>query len=216
MIPNYFIFWSFVLFWFFPIYPCTLCHVLIWIYQMIAFSFFLHEIIKQKFHVKEIGKKSQIIAIPFDSFPFILLPEIFLFSFKNSSFIHFILFSSLFLFICSSTVYNPYSWTNTQMELKETQSNLSKVWSIVKTQRNAYSGGSIQHLPNEDKLVCLLDENISFLNIQTGVVEGTLLPEGVFASFWLSWWSRRRQMSRSCALSSPRMELSCFMLLEIN
>lgn len=183
---------------------------------MIALSFFLHEIIKQKFHVKEIGKKSQIIAIPFDSFPFILLPEIFLFSFKNSSFIHFILFPSLFLFICSSTVYNPYSWTNTQMELKETQSNLSKVWSIVKTQRNAYSGGSIQHLPNEDKLVCLLDENISFLNIQTGVVEGTLLPEGVFASFWLSWWSRRRQMSRSCALSSPRMELSCFMLLEIN
>lgn len=76
---------------------------------MIAFFFFLHELIKQKFQVKEIGKKSQIIAIPFDSFPFILLPEIFLFSFKNSFFIHFILLSSLFPFICSSPIHNPHS-----------------------------------------------------------------------------------------------------------
>ncbi|KAK8807398.1 hypothetical protein WA158_004157 [Blastocystis sp. Blastoise] len=63
------------------------------------------------------------------------------------------------------------------MELKESTSKLSTVWAIVKKQRNAYSGGSIQRLPNENKLICLLNANIAFLNISTGEVDGTLFPE---------------------------------------
>lgn len=72
------------------------------------------------------------------------------------------------------------------MEYKQSAKPLSKYWEVAKKHETSYSGGQVEVIASSNKLACLRDGNVVFLNLETGEVDSILVEETAVPNFFFS------------------------------